>query len=431
MKITVKQSFRAVFALSLVLVFNCSEKYNRETEDKLLALLQNKSYFELNQEFKNQESELSPKVNFLIEAHLLNTFNKNRASLESIQLILDNHESKLTDSIMAKLRMVEADNYLKLFNYREALRVNDLILDNYKYLLDSTEISGVNTMSNIYRPLVDTKPQEVILTSDETIGLKRNHVGLLNIEVNVKGDSYDFILDTGAGLSVIKKSFAEKLGYQILETTIDVKSATDKIVKSSLAVIDTLQIGGIIVTNSIFLVVEDEILDFPQFDFFPLAAIGFPIIEEFGDMTFTKKDELIVRSQEAIEKWPNMRLESLSPNVYLYNGQDSLEYSLDTGAKKTHFTKKYFDKYQEAIMSQGKIDSVTKHSGGGARTTVVYRLPLVEITIGSSIARLENPGIDTKNNTTFENVYGNIGQDLIGQFDEMTLNFKNMTIEFK
>lgn len=412
-------------------IVSCGVQINKQAEIELRSLLDNENYFELRNAFNKYKSEISEVLLLEVEAYLLNTFNKNEASNKVIDKLFLNYSELLSDSLKVELYEVQADNYLKLFEFKNALAANDKVLENYKAILDSVQLDEFQNMSKIYRPLVDVEPQQVIITNDNFIPIKRDVVGLMNVEVELKGKHYDFIYDTGAGMPVIKRGFAEELNLPIYETSIDVKAATGNIVKSSLAVIDSLKIGNILVLNSVFLVMENEMLEFPQINFFPLAAIGFPIMEEFKEFTITKTDTLIVPKEPTHKNIANMRLNGLTPHVYLFNGTDSLEYAFDSGATKSHFTSKYFEKYQEFIEQTATLDTVTNSSAGGAKQHQAYLIDSTQLFIGSKKAVFDKIHVHTNLNETFEDVYGNLGQDLIRQFNSMTLNFEDMYLVFE
>jgi clan AA aspartic protease (TIGR02281 family) len=415
----------------IFLITNCQPKTNSSAEKELISLLGKKKYFELRAAFSEYKDHISKEIALEIEAHLLNTFNKNVGSNATVDQLLSEYRSQLSDSTISKLLELKADNYLKLFDYKNALDVNNLNIEKYGHTLDSATMANLKNMNNIYEPLTDVQAQKVSVLKDSKIPIKRDVAGLMNVEVLINDANYDFIFDTGAGMSVIKKSFAQELGLNLLETSIDVHAATGKIVKSSLVIIDQLKFGNILVENSVFLVMEDELLEFPQIEFYPLAAIGFPIIEELNEFSITRSDTLIVNKIPSHSAYSNMRLDELSPNIYLFNGKDSLEFAFDTGATKSHFTSDYYDKYKSDIESSYKPDSVTTSSAGGSKIHASYLIDSATLYVGPRKAVMKNIQIHTDFNKTFENEYGNIGQDLIAQFDKMTMNFVDMSLQFE
>lgn len=423
-----KQAF-ALLAL-IFLIATCTKHQNKGVERNMIHLLQNQKYFELRNVFNEYKHVVDEQISLQVEAFLLNTFNQNSLSNQKIDNLINNYQLILTDSLKGELLILKADNYHKLFEYNKAYEVNNEFLQKYTSSFDSAKIADVNNMQKIFEPLINIAPQKVIINTDNIIPITRDAAGLMNVNVSLKDSTYSFIFDTGAGMPVIKRSFAEQLGIKMLETNIDVNSATGIVVKSSLAVIDSLSIGNILVLNSVFLVLEDYMLEFPQINYFPDAAIGFPIMEEFKEFTISKDDTLYIPLTPNHSEMANMRLNGLSPNVYLYNGKDTLEYAFDTGATKCHFTSDYYNKYKEEITAMAQLDTITTGSAGGMLDHEAYKLDSTSIFIGDNMAVLKGSYVHTNHMETFKDVYGNLGQDLIKQFNSMTLNFEDMYMKF-
>jgi len=430
-----KNSFLQSFFWLIMVIFmgliSCTKKVNTEQETFFLQLLQEERFFELREAYHNNSESLSKHSDLLIRAQLLNTFNQNEESNEVIDELLALKKAELGDSLKMELYFLKADNYLKLFDYESGYKTNLLLNETYEHLMDSVEYAGTVTMMNITNPLRHVPPQVVSVQNDNHIPLTRDVAGLMNINVKFGSEYHELIFDTGAGMSVIKESFAEKLGLEKLETSIDVNAAQGAVIKSSLAVSDSLYLGEILVTNAVFLVMEDEMLDFPQINFFPLGAIGFPVIEELGEITITRSDTLIVPREPAKATFSNLRLDGLQPFVYLYNGSDTLEYSFDTGAVKTHFTSNYFNMYKDEIERSAQPDTITTGSAGGSVERHTFRLDSAVLHIGQELAVLRGVHVHPEYNETFSDVYGNLGQDLVSYFDSFTLNFKEMFLKFE
>jgi predicted aspartyl protease len=286
-------------------------------------------------------------------------------------------------------------------------------------------------MSKIYKALYAVEPQIVTVEEEQHIPILRDVVGLMNVEVTISDSSHNFIFDTGAGMSVVTRSFAENNNFKIYDVDIDVKAATGNVIKSSMAVIDSFQFGEIKIYNAVFLVMNDELMQFPQINYYPLGIIGFPIIEDFKEITITKTDTLIVPQSPQMSDLNNMRLNSLVPHVNLFNGKDTLEYAFDTGAKSSHLTNSYLKLYEDELMIDAEIDTITTVSAGGSKIETALVNNTISLFIGKEKAVLSNIDIHNSHNHTFEDVYGNLGQDLIRQFDRMTLNFESMYLKFE
>jgi len=413
------------------LLFSCSSEVNLEKEAHLLQHLEDQHLFKLREVYDLNTEPISRKADLQIQAQLLNTFNQNEESNEVIDELIELYEDELTDSLKMEIFTLKADNYFKLFDYESGFMANKLLIEGLRHVMDSVEYAGHVSMKNILEPLKHVPPQVVTIQNDNLIPLSRDVAGLMNISVRFGQENHDMIFDTGAGMSVIKKSFAQQLGLEMLETSIDVNAAQGSVVKSSLAVSDSLYLGDILVTNVVFLVMEDEMLDFPQINFFPLGAIGFPVIEELREISITRADTLIVPKEPGKASFANLRLDGLQPLVYLYNGADTLEYSFDTGATKTHLTSNYYHKYKDEIERIAHRDTITTASAGGRMQHYTLRLDSTLLHIGQETAVLKDIQVHPDHNETFDNVYGNLGQDLVRYFNRFTLNFEEMFLEFK
>ncbi|MCP4312426.1 MAG: hypothetical protein GY790_14275 [Bacteroidetes bacterium] len=417
--------------LMAALLFSCSTEVNLEKEAQLLQYLEDQHLFKLRKVYDLNTESISRKADLQIQAQLLNTFNKNRKSNEVIDELIELYEDELTDSLEVELFTLKADNYFKLFDYKSGYMTNKFLLEELGHVMDSVELAGHVSMKNILEPLQHVPPQVVKIQNDNLIPLSRDVAGLMNISVRFGQENHNMIFDTGAGMSVIKKSFAQQLGLEMLETSINVNAAQGSVVKSSLAVSDSLYLGDILVTNVVFLVMEDEMLNFPQISFFPLGAIGFPVIEELREISITRADTLIVPKEPGKAGLANLRLDGLQPLVYLYNGSDTLEYSFDTGATKTHFTSNYYHRYKDEIERIAHLDTISTASAGGRMEHHTLRLDSTMLHIGQETAVLKDLHVHPEHNETFGKVYGNLGQDLVRYFDRFTLNFEEMFLEFK
>jgi hypothetical protein len=68
---------------------------------------------------------------------------------------------------------------------------------------------------------------------------------------------------------------------------------------------------------------------------------------------------------------------------------------------------------------------------GGSVKTLDYILPVVNLKIGEKKIELKDVAVHTAPTFKGQRYNGNIGQDVIRQFDEMVLNFESMYLLFK
>ncbi len=87
---------------------------------------------------------------------------------------------------------------------------------------------------------------------------------------------------------------------------------------------------------------------------------------------------------------------------------------------------RYFKDFKAQLGSWKKA----KHEGsgaGGVKVTEVYLVPTLELKIGDKIATLHRIPIFTSAvGTSIDDVYGNLGQDMLAGFESFTLDFAHM-----
>jgi hypothetical protein len=111
-----------------------------------------------------------------------------------------------------------------------------------------------------------------------------------------------------------------------------------------------------------------------------------------------------------------------------YKGE-ALVARLDTGAGRTEFYEPFFRRYFSGSLDPSLMDTVKTGGAGGIRELPVYRLGRIDFTIGETPVRLDSAYTFTVTLTTDSQNYlfANIGLDLLKRFDELILNFRDMT----
>src|SRR5207247_8404464 len=129
-------------------------------------------------------------------------------------------------------------------------------------------------------------------------------------------------------------------------------------------------------------------------------------------------DSIIIPDHSSTSTLNNLDLDRLSPVVSCKTDDDTLCFQFDTGATSSVLYNTYFRKHKEKIIKEGVKQTVDMGGAGGVVKTKMYVLKTFNVQVGNKNAILKEasvrvesiPGIDEK-------FYGNIGQDLIGQFN--------------
>ncbi|WKN42068.1 retropepsin-like aspartic protease [Tunicatimonas pelagia] len=418
----------------IALLLSCRYLVETPTEvpAELAQLLEARSYFELEKALAHYEAGLPPEQYAYYQATLHNFFHRPQVSISIIGEILANSSAALPDSAVADLLKLQIDNYNKTFQYAQSANTFQQLLTNYASTLDSTERADLENTQRLWEALAEVPPQQVFKTGETMLSWQRGQVNLMNVPVKIDTTEYDFIFDTGANLSTIREGFARELGLSILETSFQLGSSIEEDITASLAVADSLYLGDILVTNVVFLVLADEQLSFPQIDYTINAILGFPVMDQLQELRIRQDGTLTIPAQPTPRNLRNMGLDGLNPIVRLALQGDTLLFKFDTGAVDTELFARYFQQHQSWITQQGRLDTVTRGGAGGTSQTEVYIVDSLTFSVGGQQAIVPEVSILVDSVGSFdEHYYGNIGQDLIGQFDEMILNFDHMYLTFE
>lgn len=427
-----------ILAITLLIIstLSCNSSSQKVTNPKLINLLnslyEQKDFFSLNHQFEAQKAQLSEANVLYFSALLNNVFNQQKNSNETISVLLEQHKEKFTDVQLSKIYEVKLMNHLNNYEYAQAAAVNEILIKNYASIFDSTEVANFKNEWNIWTALKNTPKQGIAKNKDSVIPTTRDKAGLTNIDVAFGEKKLNFIFDTGANFSFIKRSLAETLELEIIQSDFYVTAATGAKVKCDLAIAASLQISDIICKNVVFLIMEDEALAFPQIDYFPNGAIGFPVIEAFDEIHFHQKEQLFVPKTPIKYPYHNLALDGLMPVIAGIHQQDTLIFHLDTGAGHTALFPAFFQKYRAEIEAKYPQQNFSSGSVGGQVHFKGYVIPEFPLTIANSSATLDSLQLHIENIGGEDNhFHGNFGQDFIQQFDKMIISFKHCAILFE
>lgn len=398
-------------------------------EPELENLYQNKQYFELRDALADVKNNKTPEILFY-RGVIANKFNEAAESIEFLEKFLKRKPADQKKIVEAYQLL--ADNYTKTYEYGKAAAAYQTLLEKFKSELSAEEAKSFANVRGLWYALRIAAPQKVSVKQDTVIQGSRDKAKLLNIPVASGAQKMDFVFDTGANLSTMTVSTAEKLGLKIIEADVSVGSSTDIDVKSKLAVAPEIRIGDAIIKNAVFLVMEDKSLYFPQIDYQIDAIIGFPIIKSLGRITLTRDDKIMISAKRNSKKpAPNMLLEGLYPLVAgVYKGKRMI-FVFDTGATDSTLYAPFYRAETEDIKKRSEPQKVKFGGAGGNREVSAHKLKDLHLEIGGKTAKFPEIMVAAEifnNQSNF--FYGNLGQTLIKQFERMTLDFDAMELKF-
>jgi Aspartyl protease len=323
-----------------------------------------------------------------------------------------------------------ADDFTKIYRYADAAKAFDDLLAHFAREVAPADLQNDRDNSGVVHLLKAAPPQTISLDGPVRLKTQRDPTGDLDTDLRVNGVSGHWLLDTGANMSVVTVSFAKRIGVNALpgygQTSSGITGIENRL---QVAVLPELKFGSATVHNVVLLILADKNLNVGtakgnhQID----AVLGYPVLQALGALTFSEDGTLEAGHSAAPEDaGARMFMDGLTPMIECGVNGKNLLFDLDTGANGSMLSVRYFKGFKAQSGSWKKA----KHEGsgaGGVKVTEVYLVPTLELKVGDQIATLHSIPIFTSAiGTDLDDVYGNLGQDMLAGFDSFTLDFAHM-----
>lgn len=323
-----------------------------------------------------------------------------------------------------------ADAYVRAGRYREAAQVYDRLAGDAT--TDSAGRGNASNVRGLWAALAGTPAQTVRVPGPVRIEAARDRAGLVNVPVAAGGATVGFVWDTGANLSTVTESTAREMGFRVLDATVDVGSSTGALTRARVGVAPELRIGEATVRDAVFLVFPDSALAFPQIDYQIRGIVGFPVIAAFGATTVMRSGGLVLADTAAGGGGgpQNLCMRGLMPIVAAEHEGRRLHFTFDTGAQTTSLYPPFHALHRAAVERRPATTVRTGGAGGTREVRAFSYSPLV-LALGGREVTVPTVSVFAERTTDdSEHVYGNLGQDVIRQFESMTFDFRRMQIRF-
>jgi len=357
-------------------------------------------------------------------------FNQPRAAATELGRYLASDAARGNGKLRRAADQLLADVLVREFRYGDAA-------DAYTRVAAATDDSTRDDVANnaaVFAALRGVPAQMMSLAADVDVPVTRDRANLMNVPVSAGGKEERFVFDTGANLSTVSEKVAAEMGFRIIDRRIRVGTATGAEAQARLAVAPELRIGGATARNVVFLVLPDSALAFPQIGYEIRGIVGHPVIAALGEVTLTRDGHLRAAARPtaaAAAAEPNLCLDGLDNLVRGRIGGEALLLGLDTGARDSGLFPPYYRRHQAAVDS-GRAASIGIGGAGGSRQLSVRYIGPVTLELGGATATLPRLSVAVEpSGQRSDYADGDIGQDVITQFAEMTLDYLAMQLRFK
>ena len=396
---------------------------------KIDSLIEQKDFFMAREEYRQNRKRLSTFQLLATGAFLDNAFNRPNISSGKVDKLFRDHSKALSDTLAMRLKSIDLNNHIRLYDYKKAKETAEDLLFHYPQVMTAEKIKDHQNMLHIWKALQDQPKQEVRIPREVNLSIIKDKAGLKTIEVKRGSTAEKFVFDTGANFSTITETTAKLYQMKLLQAKFEVNSITGEKIQSQIAIAPEINLGTISIKNAVFLVFPDEALAFPQIDYQIAGIIGFPVIEALNEIQITADDRFLVPKTPSRPFEKNMALDFLTPLLFLEDNNGKGTYTFDTGADKTMLYSTYFEKYLEQDITSMKEVAHNYGGAGGESSKKGYYVTFQPVVHGNAL-EIDSVTVFSEVINPDNKYLGNIGQDLIGKFSKMTINFDQMFIRF-
>jgi Aspartyl protease len=324
------------------------------------------------------------------------------------------------------------DDYTKSFDYAAASRSFDDLLAHFPGQIDPAQLAGMKDTADLLHMLRETPAQTIEWAGPTKLKTEPNPLGSANADLTINGVRERWLLDTGAGMSVVTQSFARRLGLTLLSGTTRTRAGVTGIENElKVGVLRDVAIGGATLHNVVVLVLDDANLNiqYSEHDKYQInGIIGYPVFQALGAVTFLH-DGVFAAGEAARTSGAGARMymQDLKPVVECVVAGKSLPFTFDTGASSSDLSVRYYKLFRGS--SSGWRQSTDHVSGaGGVVARKIYVQPTLSLGVGDKTVTLKNVSISASlTGAPNDELYGNLGQDIVAGYAGFTLDFTKMT----
>jgi len=295
---------------------------------------------------------------------------------------------------------------------------------------DADEIEGAGTLASLGGQLADAPSQRLVDARPGPTPFARDKVGLPRAQVTINGHPQDAVLDTGANLSVVSASTAERLGLRELGQA-RVGSSSRTSVATRVAIADRVALGGFILEHVVFLVLDDAQLEMPVPGGYRIdAIIGLPVFRAIGRVRFGRDGTLGLGGGPADASLAS-NLSLVGSDLYVEASVDGIAVPLhlDSGGSASSLSAPFAAAHPDIVA--GLPQSRQRLAGaGGATERDIAQWRDVEVSIADRSHVLPELAVTLRDSADVRvRNQGVLGGDVLNAFDSWTLDFRSMRLE--
>lgn len=420
----------SIFLMAIILISCSGLKRSVLTErqlEELQTACEKKHYFDLRDVLQQYDGHSSVMLAYY-RGVTDNKFNRLESSIKHLKTFIQYANAKKDADKLINCWETLGDDYSKLFRYKAAAETYHTILNQFEDRLGPERKRDLENYVRIYTALQDIPPQTAVIQADTEIKL----IDEGYIPVRINNVDLRLGLDTGANYSFIMRTLAEKVSMRIIDVNVDVQNVAGQFVLADIGVAAEMKIGHAEIQNVIFFVFDDRDLYFEQADYQIIGALGFPAVCSLKEVTFFHMNALSIPMESHTSRFQNLCYDDLTPVISGFYQGKRYAFCLDTGAGRSVLYLPFYRAYKEQLKAQYPLRLNRQQGLGGFRDIPAHLMNNAVLSFaGKDAVFFDLPVLTDVTTDDSQYFYGNIGRDLLNQFDTMTMNFSSMFVQFE
>jgi hypothetical protein len=252
------------------------------------------------------------------------------------------------------------------------------------------------------------------------------------VPVSINGTNSNFMIDSGATISMITETQAKKLDLNVGKNErIELYGATGAQLELEATVADQLTVGRFQLANVAFLVLNDDQFNFP--DGYG-GVLGLPVLLALQSLAWDAGGQLHLGfvSELPPSSSPNLCFDGPELVAEIVFRGRRLLFALDTGNGKTILWPRFSKEFPDLIEKSGRRGSIVLKGVSGCAELGAVTLPRLALHIGGLATVLRPVQVVTERTTpNSEWLYGRIGMDTLTKARRVMIDFNDMNLSLE
>jgi predicted aspartyl protease len=388
---------------------------------QLYSLFDHNQYLDLERRLPN--AHLTNNDAAFFRGVLANRKNRIQESIQLLEPLAQALSSEPQSQQEMKTLQTLGDDFCKIFDYAKAEEAFSMVLLRSVDSLSRRERQNISERLEEMQIVRSAPPQTVERNGAFTVTASHNALGLLEIPVEANGHGESWVLDTGAGTSVVTETTARRIGVQVLEGTAHTRDISGLPVSYHIGILAQLKIGTAVLRNVELPVTSDTNLNLGHYQI--QGIIGFPVQDSLGRITITP-DHVGFNTDAESDAGSEMFMQEQMPIVSAQTDGATRLFSLDTGATGTILSIRFY-RVAATKLAISKRRKMEINGAGGSHSVHGYDMKNLQFQIGGQRAVLPKASILAEpTESGLDDFFGNIGQDILRSFKSYTIDFGKM-----